>query len=325
MLLQKNKKALLALLAIYWLLFNYFVIHAPIEVFGVDGHEPIAAMQVSSMRLSASQLSSMDANEAATHSRSLPDDWYHSAYPKREQWYYAPLELTPSHARVWAVYLSSVTHNAAVYINDVWIGQGGSFEDPVSRHHNNPLFFEFSEDLLAPTGNRLSIRVKASHPRQGLLGDVFVAPADTLREAYTWKRYWRVDFIQWITMAMYVMGAIVFCFWLARRQDKIYGLFALQLFIWATHNLNLFVFDIPTNAHFWEAMTMSTLGWTVVAMIFFNHRYVGDGVPWVEHTALIFGVLGLGIFFLPDIGLILTVGYGIWDSFLIVFLSLIHI
>jgi signal transduction histidine kinase len=217
-----------------------------------------------------------------------------------------------------------VTHNAAVFVNGIWIGQGGRFEEPVSRHHNNPLMFEFSSELLhhEPSGlveNRIDIRVMASHARQGLMDQFYLAPATELRAAYEWKRFWRVDFIQWITMAMYFMGGIVLCFWLARPQDKIYGLFALQLFIWATHNLNLFVFDIPSSAHFWEAMTMSTLGWTVVAMILFNHRYVGGGNVRVEKLVLIFGICGLGIFLLPEVGDVLRIGYGVWDSFLIIF------
>lgn len=320
MLHSKNKKLPLLLLFVYWLVFNFVVNHADIEVFKVEGVAPISKMQVG--------------DNESSYAVNLPDDWFindsvpysnntnggiPNDYGQRERWYKVAVPLRPDDAEVWAVYLSSVTHNAAVYLNGVWIGQGGDFGEPVSRHHNNPLFFEFSKQLLRPGPNELVIRVKAESSRQGLLGLVYLAPAESLRSAYSWKRYWRVDFIQWITMAMYLMGGIVLCFWLARRQDKIYGLFALQLFIWATHNLNLFVFNIPTNAHFWEAMTMSTLGWTVVAMIFFNHRYVGESVPWVEKAAAIFGVLGLGIFFLPDIELILSVGYGIWDSFLIIF------
>jgi signal transduction histidine kinase len=120
-------------------------------------------------------------------------------------------------------------------------------------------------------------------------------------------------------MAMFIVAAIVFCFWLARPQDKTYGLFALLLIIWGLHNLNLFVSDIPTSAHFWEAMTMSTLGWMVVLMIFFNHRYIGVRADFIERIALIFATLGLLIFALPDVGWILAIGYKVWDSFLIIF------
>lgn len=312
-----NKNKLIIALLTYWVLCNYLVLHAPIQFFAVDGVSPITEVQsivVDSPVDHPAKLSRTIIPEAT----SLPDDWYHRGIEEQEVWYLLKLDLEPEKAAIWSVYLPSVTHNAAVFINGVWLGQGGSFEDPVARHHNNPLYFEFSSALLSDV-NKIAVRVKASHPRQGLMDQFFLAPASDLRDAYEWKRFLRVDFIRWVTMAMYFMGGIVLCFWLARPQDKIYGLFAMQLFIWATHNLNLFIFEIPTSAHFWEALTMSTLGWTVVAMIFFNHRYIGDGIVWVENLALAFGVCGLGIFFLPNIESILTIGYGVWDSFLVVF------
>jgi signal transduction histidine kinase len=118
---------------------------------------------------------------------------------------------------------------------------------------------------------------------------------------------------------MYLMGLIVFMFWLARPQDNIYAIFAIELFFWATHNLNLFITDIPVSACTWEAMNISTLGWTVITMIIFNHRYVGEGNIKLEKFMLPFAIIGIGIFFLPDISSILHIGYSIWDGFVMVF------
>ena len=320
---NKNKRLLLAFLFLYWLVFNYFVLHTPFSIFPAPQGQVIEAMAVAESDAEGPGSVSFHSENLVT----LPDDWYQRRVESSQFWYHAELELSPASAALWGVYLPSVTHNAAVYINGIWVGQGGDFGDPVSRHHNDPLLFDFASGLLQEGTNTLHIRVKASYQEQGLLDKVYVAPLEQLLPAYERKRFLRVDFIRWITMAMYFMSAIVFCFWFARRQDVVYGLFALQLAIWASHNLNLFVNDIPTPAHFWEAMTMSTLGWIVVAMIFFNHRYVGGGSRRVEQFALVFGVLGLGIFFLPDIGMILSIGYGVWDSFLIVFGSyaIIHL
>jgi len=118
---------------------------------------------------------------------------------------------------------------------------------------------------------------------------------------------------------MYLLSLIIFVFWIARPQDSIYGLFSLELFIWATHNLNLFVANIPVSVRAWEAMTMSTLGWTVAVMIFFNHRFVGEGNKKVEQFIFVFSVAGVGMFFLPDIESVLHIGYRIWDAFVMVF------
>ncbi len=299
----------LALWCVYALAINFLVLHYPSNFFPTPDAKPVTNVQMSLKR------QGLDASVVQ-----LPDDWYQSGYQHAERWYHTTLHLDKTKSQTWAVYLPSVTHNAAVYINNVWVGQGGHFESPVSRHHNEPLLFEFASDLLhADKTNKIEIRVKASYVGQGLMDQFYIAPMSSLKAAYNFKHFVRFDFIRWVTFAMYGMGAVVLVFWLSRKQDVIYGLFSLQLFIWATHNLNLFVSDIPVSARFWEAMTMSTLGWTVVAMLFFNHRYVGGGSKSVERMAVVFGILGLGIFLLPTVGDILVVGYRLWDSFLLVF------
>ncbi|MCF6211582.1 MAG: hypothetical protein L3J88_08710 [Gammaproteobacteria bacterium] len=294
---------------------NYLVFLSPITFF----HGPDAGL-VQDVELIVSEAAS-PAGLPQTYWQplSLPDDWYKNQRQVGQVWYRANVSLGEPGDNIWAVYLPLVAHNAAVFINGVWVGQGGPFGKPTSRHQNNPLLFSFSPLLLQPGENRIDIRVQASFHEQGYLDGFYLAPESRLKDVHAWKHFVRVDLIRWMTMAMYLMSAIVFAFWLARPQDSIYGLFSLELFLWATHNLNLFVSEIPVSARLWEAMIMSTLGWTVIVMIFFNHRYVGERNAGIEKFILVFAVLGIGIFFLPDIGSILHIGYGVWDSFLMVF------
>ncbi len=312
--LNNQTRALLFLFA-YWLVMNFMVLHTPFTFFNSPASGEVNRVQfLQSQAESPQQLSQQNWQPI-----SLPDDWYQNHKGSEQIWYRANVVLDQSEEKVWAIYLPSVTHNAAVYINGVWVGQGGQFSEPLSRHHNNPLFFSFSSHLLNQGVNRLDIKVKAVHYTQGLFDQFYLAPESELRDAYEWKYFIRVSLIEWITMAMYVLSFVVFTFWLGRSQDAIYGLFSLELFIWATHNLNLFVSDIPVSVSVWEAMIMSTLGWTVVVMIFFNHRFVGGKNLKVEKFMSVFALLGIGIFFLPDIGTILQVGYKVWDVFVMVF------
>ncbi|MEJ2395470.1 MAG: hypothetical protein P8Z77_11980 [Candidatus Thiodiazotropha sp.] len=115
---------------------------------------------------------------------------------------------------------------------------------------------------------------------------------------------------------MYGLGALVLMFWVIRPQDRVYGWFALELFIWATHNLNLLVNQIPFSTRLWEAMTMSTLGWTVVTMVFFNHRFVGSRNKMAEWLLFVVTLFGIGIFLLPDVTSVLRYGYTYWDGLL---------
>ena len=251
----------------------------------------------------------------------LPDSWYaNHQYAEAEQlWYRAEIMVDTLGDKPWAVYLPNVTHNAAVYINGIWVGQGGSFGEPVSRHHNEPLLFDFSPKLLRHGQNQIVIRVKTAFWEQGLFDQFYFAPMEQLNSSYSWKYFVRVDLVRWVTISMFIMSLVVFAFWIARPQDTVYGIFSLELFFWASHNLNLLVSEIPVSTKIWEAMVMSTLGWTVVAMVLFNHRYVGYKNDRLERVLLVFATLGLGIFLLPDVESVLHIGYKIWDVFILIF------
>ncbi len=313
--LSGNKSGVFIALFCYGLALNYLVFHLPITFFKA----PDAGL-VQDVEVIASEVAlPADLPQVNWKPVSLPDNGYQNQRQLEQVWYRATVALDDVGVDIWALYFPLVVHNAAVFINGVWVGQAGPFGKPTARHHNNPLLFSFSPALLKVGENRIDIRLQTSFHEQGYLDRFYLAPESQLSAIYAWKHFVRIDLIQWITMAMYLMSAIVFFFWLARPQDSIYGLFSLELFLWATHNLNLFITEIPVSARLWEAMTMSTLGWAVIAMILFNHRYVGQGNARIEKFILIFSVFGIGLFFLPDIGSILHIGYRVWDVFLVIF------
>ena len=294
---------------------NYLVLHGPVSFFQQLDSDAITDVQF--VVSDASFLEEL--NNLNWQQLTLPDDWSNNQKGAEQVWYRAEIELSELFQGVWAVYLPSVSHNAEVFINGVWIGQGGAFNDPVSRHHNEPLLFDFSPQLLRKGLNQVDIRVVTAFQQQGFLGGFYLAPKELLNTAFQFKYFVRIELIKWITTFMYAMGIIVFAFWLARPQDSIYAVFSLEMFFWATHNLNLFVSDIPFSARMWEAMTLITFGWMIITMIFFNHRYVGRINHKVEKIMLVFAISGFGLFLLPDISSILFVGYKIWDSVLVLF------
>lgn len=312
---DNNKIRALGLLAIYAVVINIFVFYFPGTFFS-----PPKVSAINNVQFNASDASSLeslvDTNWQLT---SLPDSWYENHSQTEQIWYRAEISLKDVSDEPWGIYIPSVTHNAAVYINDVWVGQGGAFSEPVSRHHNQPLLFGFSPKLLQAGTNQITIRVKTAFWQQGLLDQFYIAPVGQLQSAYSWKNFIRVDLVRWVTISMFIMSLVVFSFWIVRPQDAIYGLFTLELIFWATHNLNLLVSNIPVSTRIWEAMIMSTLGWTVIAMVFFNHRYVGYKNIWLEKILLIFAVLGLAIFLLPDVNSVIHIGYKIWDVFVLIF------
>lgn len=300
-------------LFLYWLIINYFVLHAPLSFFDVPTVSPIEkTYALKSLATSPSELSNDN-----WFSQLLPDDWSKRNHEAEQIWYRSVVDIVDIGNQTWAIYLPSVTHNAAVFVNNIWVGQGGQFDEPVSRYHNKPLLFKFPPEILNTGTNVIDVRVKSTVHDQGLLGQFYIAPSLLLEPSYSFKSFVRVDLIVWLTISMFLMALVVFAFWYARPQDAIYGIFSLELFFWAIHNLNLFVSNIPISTQLWESISLVTFGWTIIAMVFFNHRYAGGTVKWVEKLLLIVAGSYLLIFLLPDTSSVLFAGFRLWNSFLL--------
>ena len=57
-------------------------------------------------------------------------------------WYRLELPASGSKRERFSVYLARVNMNAAVYFNGDFVGDGGSFREPIARNWNRPLLFE---------------------------------------------------------------------------------------------------------------------------------------------------------------------------------------
>ena len=246
----------------------------------------------------------------------LPHDWSHTSSSEKTRWYRIIFDA-PTNANTTAVYIPVITHHAVYYLNGEWLAQTGDIEPRLERHHNAPQWLEFSTGRLAAAGNELIIELRANTAQQGLLAPIYVGDAALLRDAYRFKQFIRVDWVQWCSLTMYLIAAVLATFWFNRRKETVYGVFALAMFIWATHNLNLFVNRIPVSHRLWEAMTMATLGWTVVAILFFDFRFLEKPSPKIEKFMLGFCAAGLLFFFMPSTEWILNIGYSVWDACLV--------
>ncbi len=306
-----------------WLLLYVFVVHSPPRIFPLPRSAPLEHARI----VLSEATNPQHLPQTGWQDVQLPDDWSQREGVGRQYWYRLNIEQEAQAVSIWAVYLPLVVHNAEIYINNIQAGRAGEFADPVSRHHNDPLLLSFPAIMLKPGHNTIDIRVKAADHRQGFLSQVYVAPQHELKPYWRFKHFVRVQFIEWVSVVMFVFSIVILMFWVARPQDSIYGIFALELAFWGMHNLNLFVHEIPFSSRLWEALIMSTLGWTVITMIFFNHRFVGEGWRVVERICQLFAVVGVGMLFLPDIAMILEFGYRVWDAFLLIIggYALVHL
>ena len=209
---------------------------------------------------------------------SLPHHWNDTAkrpYSGKEAWYRLTLDIPPDQYQLLGLLIPSVSMNAAVFFNGINIGNGGQFEEPVTRHWVEPLLINIPNKLISAGDNEILIKVRAAHAGDGSLSNVIIAPQTVLTHLQRKISFIRVGIVQMITAVLVTMGLLAGLIWSIRHKESIYGYFGLAALIWAIHNLNVLVQDIPFSTRLWEWMAYATIGFFVLTMMFYVHRILG--------------------------------------------------
>jgi hypothetical protein len=144
------------------------------------------------------------ADEAPWRPVALPDDWRDRRPGVSEGWYRLRFDFRKTADERWAVYVPFVMMNAAVWVNRERVGDGGRFDEPVSRNWNRPLSLPLPADALRPGRNTLHVFVAADLPDAGLLPALNVGRLHDLEPAYD-----RAQFIRRTLVAILVVFRLV--------------------------------------------------------------------------------------------------------------------
>ena len=237
------------------------------------------------------------AADARWQSQDLPDDWFRNHGTVDFIWYRMTLDLAGGWPETPVVYLPSVNMNAAVFMNDAFIGAGGRFTDPTARNWNRPLLFEIPATLLQPGANTLAIRLKADPPGSGLLGKVYFGDRSILEPVYQQRFFIRVNLVWGIVIGLTLLFLFFGAVWLMRPQDTLYGWFALIELVWVFQTLNFLLVNIPIPSPLWDWLTRyGCLCLLVSFSIIFVNRFIGRPQPRVEAGfALVYATVMLGL------------------------------
>lgn len=244
----------------------------------------------------------------------LPDDWRYTNSLLTSGWYFSTITLNVPPNRLWGIYVPTLTMNAEVYLNGELLGSGGSFEPPISRNWNRPLYFAIPNGMLKPGINELKIYVRADPSGTGYLSKIYLGPDEILRKVYDKKYFIKTTVSIIITSALVIMSIFMGGLWFLRRNDSVYGWFAMVNLIWASHNMNLFVINIPVQARLWDWYWFITILWFAIVAIIFVRRFLNIHYQPVERIILSGGLLvALFLLVLPEYWFY-RVGYTIVDS-----------
>ncbi len=191
---------------------------------------------------------------AAWQTVNLPD-WWIKRLPSTsgQGWYRLSFPRPANHVEpLYAVYLPKLGLNAAVYVNGVAVGSGGSFEEPLTRHWNRPLLFVFPAQLLHDGQNRLDIRLRGHAYTQPYLFPPVIGEEALVRAAYERLVFRNITLNQTASLIILVIGIFMLSLWWQRRRDTAYGLFGVAAFVWSAQSVNLFIQQAPVSTAVWE-------------------------------------------------------------------------
>ena len=237
------------------------------------------------------------------HSRlvQLPHNWDQSPQVRsRDGWYRFNYIADQQLNDIQAIYLPRLNMNAAVYINGDLLNVGGSFEEPVSRNWNQPLFFVIPGNMLQPGKNHFTIHIRAYQNSGGGLGRVYVGPMHTLKPVYKMSfRLFISTTIISCTMTV-AFGLAMLLFWYLRKESMFFW-FALLNFFSAFYLSNHFVQNIPVSRHLWEWGFQISIDAFAFCLMVFTHRWLElKRYKWELGIAAYLLLAMVVLFFLPE-------------------------
>lgn len=158
---------------------------------------------------------------------------------------------------------------------------------------NRPLLVPIPADLLPPPGVRseLVLGLPRPLPLAGqALSRVWVGPLAEVEPLWDTRQGLQQTGPEVASLVILVLGAFSAAFWLRRRHERAYLLFAVVAGLWWVRNLHYHV-DHPEQAWSWLWfwwLTHASLSWILVVSWFFASRFHDRRRPWLARGLLAF-------------------------------------
>jgi signal transduction histidine kinase len=224
----------------------------------------------------------------------LPDEW------RRQRptahgfgWYRFAVTVGPGGDARCAVLLPDANMNAAVFVNGNWVGDGGSFTEPVAHNFNRPLYFVFPAALLREGANDVDVLLFAYAHHFGRLGPIWIGPHQALAESYHGASFRQITLAQFGTALALVTAVFIAVIWVGSGFQALYGFFLATTVAWAVNSLNYWVSEIPVSHWAWDRTVNAALDQFAVFLALFFHRLVRVRRPRVEAALWTFSILAL--------------------------------
>jgi len=223
---------------------------------------------------------------AAWTAQTFPDSWNITRRGLGGTvWYRFDFRIV-SPVGAYAIYLPRVSMNAAVYVNGLLVGSGGSFNEPVARNWNRPLFFLIPPGVLKEGTNRIHVRVRGYPDLDGGLSAPVIDSDAALTDDYEQALFWRIILAQTTSLLIVAVGIFMLMLWIRRRQDAAFGYFGFASLLWAFYTSDLYVRDIPVPTFYWELAIRSSFHGFALLLALFALDYATDRSPLMKRVRI---------------------------------------
>ena len=262
-------------------------------------------------------------DSAAWQRLNLPDNWLTSRPGARGYgWYRLHFDMSVEPDELYAAYVPLLQTSGAMYVNGVYVGQTGAFEQAVRTEQpaarfvpgappvllgHPPQLFSIPHDLLHAGSNTVHLRLWVENGTGGALSGVTIGPQPALRARYDRRLLISVTGPQMIVVFSAGFGLFILLLWLRRRHETIYLYAALTALAFAVFVAGRFVMaEPPIPPPYWGMLVWAGLEAYIVLMCLFALRYGGWYRPRLECWLWIYLVVS------PFIDYAAFVGIGGW-------------
>lgn len=195
----------------------------------------------------------------------------------------APTRPSDGHpsAVTYAAFLASGSQ-AALYAGD---HIAGATDHTVSNGWNAPVLLELPPAATAPGSAPVPVTLSIDC-YVGLLGcgvpSLYFGPLREAARRFELARLVRIDGPRIGSIAIVIVGFFSLVFWIRRRRETVYLLFAIASVLWGLRTLHYHLPYYPEpQVWFWWA-TVSSFGWLSVTVYLFAFRLHGERHPRIE-------------------------------------------
>jgi signal transduction histidine kinase len=231
--------------------------------------------------------------DAPPISVTLPHDWLTGKHNESSTVYRVEWMLNQPPKELWALFLPRVSMQADVFVNGHLLGRGGSITGPMTLSWNLPLYFPIPTALLHPGKNEIAVRVTADPGHMGLMREIYLGPHDRLVQDYRLRHWLDVIVPQWIAIFMLTSALFMGALWFLRREESIYGWYALGFTIWFLIHLNLVIGNEFLSRPVWDAIWNVGYGYVAVCTAHVVLRFLGERAPVAERLMLVYSLIGV--------------------------------